>query len=152
MLIVIVGNIIIQSYSQCIRQPFIISRCFSLEIHDNCQTSFFALNYANFRVPLLLLLFLFKSLAGCHAYFLCTQLCKPQHFAFALSLNPLAFRRANFLRTQLDKHQDSLLLFCGLIFSTSAQAFSHRTLIHNTQLLLFQQQVCFPLHAFAGGI
>ncbi len=29
--------------------------------------------------------------------------------------------------------------FCRLIFSTSALAFSHRTLIHSAQLLLFQQ-------------
>jgi hypothetical protein len=122
MSIVIVGNIIIQSYSQCIRQPFIISRCFSLEIHDNCQTSFFALNYANFRVPLLLF------------------------------LDSLVFRRTYFHHTQLSKHQTPLLLFYRLIFSTSALDFSHQTLIHSTQFSLFPQQFSFPLRAFAATL
>ncbi len=78
------------------------------------------------------------------------NLVKPQNFAFALS-KPLAFCRAYFLRIQLGKHQNSLLLFRRLIFSTSVLAFSHRTLIHSTQFLLFQQQISFPMHAFAEG-
>ena len=41
--------------------------------------SFSALDFANVRILLLLLIFLFKSLAGCHAYFLCSQLCKHQN-------------------------------------------------------------------------
>ena len=68
-----------------------------------------------------------------------------------LFLNSLAFRRAYFLRAQLGKHQPPLLLFRRLMFSTSTLAFSHQTLIHSTQLLLFLQQIFFPLLAFAEG-
>ncbi len=46
-------------------------------------------------------------------------------FLLLLFLNPLAFRQAYFLRTQLGKHQNFLLLFRRLMFSTLA--FSHRT-------------------------
>ena len=68
---------------------------------------------------------------------------KPQYFL--LFHNSLEFCRAYFLCFKLGKHQNLLLLFRRLIFSTSALAFSHRTLIHSTQLLLFQQQISFPL-------
>ena len=68
-----------------------------------------------------------------------------------LFLNPLAYRRAYFLCDQLGKRQTPLLLFLRLIFSTSTLAFSHQTLIHSTQFPLFQQQISFPLHAFAEG-
>ena len=64
---------------------------------------------------------------------------------------PLAYCRVYFLRTQLGKHRNLLLIFCRLIFSTSALDFSHRTLNHSTQLLLFLQQIYFPLFAFAEG-
>ena len=64
---------------------------------------------------------------------------------------PLAYCRAYFFRTQLGKHRNLLLLFRRLIFSTSALAFSHRTLIHSTQLPFFQHQISFPLLTFAEG-
>ncbi len=64
---------------------------------------------------------------------------------------PLAYYQAYFLRTELGKHRNLLFLFRRFIFSTSALAFSHRTLIHSTQLPLFQHKVFFPLHAFAEG-
>ena len=38
-----------------------------------------------------------------------------------------------------------LLLFRRLIFSKSALTFSHRTLLHSAQLLLFLQQIIFSL-------
>ena len=60
-----------------------------------------------------------------------------------LFLNPLAFRRAYFLRTHFGKYQDSLLLFHRLIFSTSALAFSYRTLIHSTQFRSFNNRFLF---------
>ena len=66
-----------------------------------------------------------------------------------LFLSPLVFHQAHFLCTHLGKHQDSLFLFHGLMFSTSALAFSHWILIHSTQLPLFPQQISFPLRAFA---
>jgi hypothetical protein len=58
---------------------------------------------------------------------------------------PLEYCRAYFLRNQLGKYRNPLLLFRRLIFSTSALDFSHQTLIHSTQILLFQQQFYFPL-------
>ena len=69
-----------------------------------------------------------------------------------LFLIPLAFCGAYFLRTQLCKYRNPLLLFHRLIFSTSELTFSHQTLNHSTQFQLFQQQISFPLHAFAEGI
>ena len=68
-------------------------------------------------------------------------------FRFWLFLNPLVFRQAYFFNTHLGKHQDLLLLFHRLMFSTSALAFSHRTLMHNTQFPFFQQGIYFPLIA-----
>ena len=53
-----------------------------------------------------------------------------------LFLNPVAVCRAYFLPIQLGKHQNPLLLFRRLMFSTSVLAFSHRNLSHSTQPLL----------------
>jgi hypothetical protein len=64
---------------------------------------------------------------------------------FLLFQNALEFCRAYFLSFKLGNHQNALLLFHRLIFSTSESAFSHRNLIHSTQLSLFQQQFYFPL-------
>jgi hypothetical protein len=55
----------------------------------------------------------------------------------------LAYYRAYFLHSKPGNYRNPLLLFRRLMFSTSALAFSHQTLIHSTQLSLFQYQLFF---------
>ena len=59
---------------------------------------------------------------------------------FLFFQNSLEFCRAYIPRYKLGKHQTPLLLFRRLIFSTPALAFSHRTLLHSTQLSFFPQR------------
>jgi hypothetical protein len=102
--------------------------------------------------------FLLYSLALCffnpgaivRISFFRNQLCKPQDFALLFPKH-LAYYRAYFLHSKLGKYRNPLLLFHRLIFSTSELAFSHRNLIHSTQLSPFQQQVSFSAEAFAEG-
>jgi hypothetical protein len=92
----------------------------------------------------------FTGVAVIQTSFFNNQLCKPQNFVFALSK---CLGILSSLFSQLQTWQTSKLAFAfsqAYIFHVRV-SFSHRTLIHSTQLLLFQQQISFPFHAFAEG-
>jgi hypothetical protein len=125
------------------RQPF-FSTAYVIHVHVNFFTSNLVSQHS------LSALRFFNRMVIVRTFIFCTKFCKPHIFAFSLSKS---FGILSSLFSPHSTWQTSRLAFAfyKLIFSISALTFSHRTLIHSTQLPLFPQQSSFSLRALAEG-
>jgi hypothetical protein len=81
----------------------------------------------NIRTLFLFFIFLFKSHAGCHAYFLCTQLCKQQSslLLFLLLISTTDFEKAaSYFSTSNPAFSQAYVLRIRASFSPAETSFT----------------------------